>query len=551
MAPQGNGGGRADGGARVHVVGAGPSALHFAQSALDSGMRVTLLDVGHEPPPVVAPELSFAGLKRELPDPAEYFLGDDYSAVLFPGDASEYYGFPPGKAYVFEGVPGFRWNATGFAPLFSFAQGGLAQAWTGGAFPFSAAELADFPFGYDELRPYYDLVAARIGVNGAEDDLARWIPVHAHLEEPLPLDEHGAKLHERYLAKRDAIRGMGVALGRTRSATLTRDRDGRPACNRSGRCLWGCPTHSLYTPRLTLLELRERDGFEYLPDRRVTHFESSDGVVRRVVARRADGEVEHHDVDRLVLAAGTLSSCGIWLESLRRAGEPVPRLEGLMDNRQVLVPFVNLAMLRRPYEPSSFQYHQLALGFEGASEKEYVHGLVTTLKTALIHPIVQNVPFDLRTAVGIFRNVHAALGLVNVNLHDDRRASSWVGLEDGPDDGGGGSRLRVHYEPSPAEPANLRRALRTTKQVLRKLGCIVPPGMMHVRPMGASVHYAGLLPMTAEDRPCTTTPDGRARGHENLWFVDGTGFPFLPAKNLTFTLMANAARVADAVARGA
>jgi choline dehydrogenase-like flavoprotein len=69
--------------------------------------------------------------------------------------------------------------------------------------------------------------------------------------------------------------------------------------------------------------------------------------------------------------------------------------------------------------------------------------------------------------------------------------------------------------------------------------------------MGASVHYAGTIPMTREDRPWTATPNGRLRGVDNLVLVDGTTFPFLPAKNLTFTLMANASRIADAIARGA
>jgi choline dehydrogenase-like flavoprotein len=30
-----------------------------------------------------------------------------------------------------------------------------------------------------------------------------------------------------------------------------------------------------------------------------------------------------------------------------------------------------------------------------------------------------------------------------------------------------------------------------------------------------------------------------------VWIADGAGFPTLPAKNLTFTLMANATRMAD------
>ena len=46
----------------------------------------------------------------------------------------------------------------------------------------------------------------------------------------------------------------------------------------------------------------------------------------------------------------------------------------------------------------------------------------------------------------------------------------------------------------------------------------------------------------------STTPEGRSREFPNLILADGSTFPSLPAKNLTFTLMANAARIADAMA---
>ena len=64
--------------------------------------------------------------------------------------------------------------------------------------------------------------------------------------------------------------------------------------------------------------------------------------------------------------------------------------------------------------------------------------------------------------------------------------------------------------------------------------------------MGASVHYAGTLPMSRTPAPWTTTPECRSREHENLWLADGSTYPFLPAKNVTLTLMANAVRVAEA-----
>jgi choline dehydrogenase-like flavoprotein len=69
--------------------------------------------------------------------------------------------------------------------------------------------------------------------------------------------------------------------------------------------------------------------------------------------------------------------------------------------------------------------------------------------------------------------------------------------------------------------------------------------MTHIRPMGSSVHYSGTLPMSAQRRPWAVSPACQSYDIDNLFIVDGSVMPFLPAKNLTFTLMANAVRVAS------
>jgi len=183
----------------------------------------------------------------------------------------------------------------------------------------------------------------------------------------------------------------------------------------------------------------------------------------------------------------------------------------------------------------------LALDEEHA--RENVHGLVTTLKTAMVHPLLQKLPFDLRTSIQLFRNVHAALGVVNLNFHDTRRQDNYVSLEMTAD--GVGQKLVIKYAPPSGEAVRIARVLKRLKKVLWQLGCVVPPGMTYVRPMGASVHYAGTLPMSNQKKYGTVTSDCRSHDFSNLYVADGSTFPFLPAKNITFTLMANASRVAE------
>jgi choline dehydrogenase-like flavoprotein len=531
---------------RVVVVGSGASGVHFAAKLLEKGYGVLMLDVGRSRPEPVNPADDLNGLKMNLDDPAAYFLGRKYEALILPDHESEYYGFPPHKQYIFLETPEFRFGAQGFSPLVSFAAGGLAEAWTGGSYPFNDEELTAFPFGYAEIEPFYAEVARRIGITGTGDDLSRFFPLHGGLLDPLDLDEHSGLLLESYRKQSSRLnRKLRCYLGRARVATLSRQMDGRNGCTYCGRCLWGCPSDSLYTPSVTLRQCRMHPNFEYVDHVHVSHLRlDRNGSAKSVVAHSTtDGAVHEFDAEAVALAAGTLCSSKIFLDSVYRDTGKVLALRGLMDNRQILIPFVNLKLVGRRFEPRTYQYHQLAIGLEGGTAMEYVHGLITTLKTAMIHPVVQTLPFDLGTSVNVFRRLHAALGLVNVNFSDHRREENFLTLE--PEPGSQRTRLAIRYAPEPGEPARLIAARKTFQRFLWKLGCIAPTAMAHVRPMGASVHYAGTIPMTDIAAPLTTDRLCRSRDVGNLYFVDGTTFPALPAKNLTLTLMANATRVAS------
>ncbi len=448
---------------RFTLVGSGAGAVHFAQSLLEGGHDVELIDVGRDRPDPIETDASFEELKRRLDDPVEHFLGSEFEAVTWPGGEGEYYGFPPHKRHVFEGTEDLRARARGFAPLVSYARGGLSEAWTGGSFPFGEGELADYPFSSDDLLPAYARVAERIGICGVRDDLTPHMPWHDGLLPPLDLDEHSRVLlqqagrHQEWLA-----RELGCYIGRSRMATLSEDREGRKACAYLGRCLGGCPTDSLWTPRITLRECLDHPRFRYRSGLRARWFETDDDArIERLVCERIDGGgTETIPVERLALGAGTLGTGKIFLESWRRRTGDDVALTGLMDNRQVLMPFLNLRMIGRPHDPETYQYHQIAIGLAAPDPRDYVHGLVTTLKTASIHPIVPSLPFDMRTSLDVFRNVHAALGLVNVNFPDRRRRDCYVTL------GGssfvtrsGAPALRVHYEPPAGERRRIQRNL--------------------------------------------------------------------------------------------
>jgi len=530
----------------ILVVGSGPSGVHLAKTLLDLGRSVTLLDVGHEQPAPILPKADFDGLKRKLDDPVGYFLGSDGRGVVFPDDRARYFAHPPSKEYVFSRPAGFETVMTNFDPLISFAAGGLAEAWTVGCYPLNAAELEAFPFDFAAIEPYYAEIAQRIGITAARDDLARFGAWFDSYLEPLAPDPHAESLMTRYAECRAHLNAqLGFYLGRSRVAMLTRDDGQRLACDQLGRCLWGCPRHSLYAPSSTLRQLLAEPGFRYVNDAFVTHLEYDGDTISAASAVGSDGSQRRFSADAYALAAGTLCSSKILLDSIyRRTGE-IHELSGLMDNSQIVIPFLTLRRIGKPVDTHSYQFHQLALGISRAQPEEYVHGQITTLKSASVHPVAQNMPVDLRAALDVFRITHAALGAANVWLPDRRRAENVLTLR--ARQGTVQTDLVVRCAEDP--PDRFDVPLKIVKRALRKLGCVVPPGMTQRLPRGSSVHYAGTVPMQHARQPFTCNPDCRSNDFRNLYFADGASFPSLPAKNLTFTLMANAVRVAHALHR--
>jgi choline dehydrogenase-like flavoprotein len=297
---------------------------------------------------------------------------------------------------------------------------------------------------------------------------------------------------------------------------------------------------------MTLRRLRRHPRFRYLSGLYVEYLETAEGRVRRVLASPlGGGEPVGYSADHYVLAAGTLNTSRIVLETHYRATGQVVDLPGLMDNRQIMMPFLSLGMLGKPVSTRSYQFHQIALGISHGPGEEFVHGQITALKAASVHPIIQSMPVDTRSAIAIFQSTHASLGVANVWLHDRARSENRLTLRP---DGSGRMALGIRYRPAPDDRRQITRTLAAMRHALWKLGAVVPPGMTRVLAHGSSIHYAGTLPMTPDARPFTTSPEGRSRDMVNLSIADGAAFPFLPAKNLTYTLMANAVRIASALA---
>ena len=177
--------------------------------------------------------------------------------------------------------------------------------------------LANWPFGYDELAPYYDRVEWELGVSGdGSGVLGRRTPrAVPYPMPPLPEDRTRLVLSAAASERGWATTGIPFAINSVA-------RDGRPACVRCSQCVGhACPvdakngTHNTFVPRA--IASGNADLLTYAQVVSIDHdgrgtatgvtvmIETARGAVRRVI--RADqivvaaGAIE---TPRLILASG-------------------------------------------------------------------------------------------------------------------------------------------------------------------------------------------------------------------------------------------------------
>ncbi len=97
----------------------------------------------------------------------------------------------------------------------------------------------------------------------------------------------------------------------------------------------------------------------------------------------------------------------------------------------------------------------------------------------------------------------------------------------------------------PEARAAFRRAIRQLGDAASPLGLRPLPALALRGDPGLSGHVGGTLPMRREPGPLETDSAGRLAGDREIYAVDLSVFPKMPAQNPTFTAVANAMRVAS------
>ena len=528
------------------VVGSGPTGTTAAQTLVESGAKVLMLDGGRRDERygnAVPPE-NFVDLRKTDENQYRYLLGERFESAVYRRLAAGAQLTPP-RRYAVEGAAGFApLRADGFAPMESLAYGGLGSAWGLLCAAFSDAELELASLPATDMHDAYQTVADRIGISGAAGDDAQPYTYAAlsGIQPPVPLDPTAAVLSERYAARRASLQTRGFHAGRPALALLTQDKDERRATRLRDMDFYDDAEGAAWRPALALDVLRRSPNFAYEGGLLVTRFEETDDAVRVTALDLAAGTTRTFAARKLVLCSGVLGTARIVLRSLASATQDLP----LLCNPYTYVPCVVPRRIGQDMPHENIGLVQLLLFHDpDALHRDVAVGTIFSYRALMLFRLLRETPLGVYHARLLLNYLLSGLLIVGIDHPQGPSAGKCVRLER---DDGSPTRdaLRVEFELSDGERRACDARERTFLRVLRELGAWP---IKRVRPpLGSSIHYAGTLPFAQRERPFALDPNGRLHGTRAIYVADGSGFTFLPAKGVTFSLMANAHRIAKRLA---
>jgi choline dehydrogenase-like flavoprotein len=539
----------------VVVVGSGASGGWAAKRLAEAGLRVAVLEAGRKLTDadyrehVPAFELRYRGrskapLAHRRPVQSRSYAVREWNSSWFVNDIDE--------PYVDESDPKFVWVRPRIV-------GGRTNVWGRESlrisdFEFKAAshdgDGADWPIGYADLEPYYDLIEEYIGVQGMSEGLPG-LP-DGRFQPPMAMTCAEVALRNRIK------QAFGRTLTQGRTANLSRPTHGRQPCHYCGPCEHGCTTHSYFNASFTTMADAMATGrctlvtgamaYKVLVDpdtRRATGVLYIDRTTRQ--PREIFGRV-------VALCAQTQESTRILLNSATRQDPTgLANTSGLVG-RGLMTHFSDsgatadlpefttpptLAGPRRPCWPLVVSFRNVP---GGPQTKTFLRGY------AFGTYISTGVNLGVAGYGQAFKSAATSPQPARVTMEGWgeclRYEDNYVTVDPSTPDVFGIPVAKIHLTPRDNEKAMLADMADTAAEMLEAGGArnIVP---LHAA--RGQAHELGTARMGTDPKTSVLTPFQQTHDIPNLFVMDGSCFPTSAWQNPTLTIMALAVRSCEYV----
>ncbi len=526
------------------VVGSGATGAIAAHSLVEAGVNIAILDVGVEDEQYkeIIPNKDFISIRKEEDNQQNYFLGKNFEGIPLETTKVGSQLTPPRNFLTQLAEKFIPFESDSFKPMESMAKGGLGGGWGLGCYEFSKPELDAIGLKESEILKAYEAVANHIGISGTKDDGTPYCLRDLQNVQPVSeLEQNLSGLFSSYKKQKNNLNNKGIFVGRSALALLTESKADRSAVQYKDMDFWSDKDKSSYRSWMTIDQLKGKSNFAYHKNCLVLKFKEHDAGVDVIVKRTDTNEEQIFTCKKLILSPGVLGTARIVIRSFDYKKEQLP----IICNPYCYIPCVQWRMLGKEIEQKKTSLGQLVMYLDD-NKNNFDVGMAALFSyhSLLLFKLIKETPLNYADARIIMQYLQSSFTIAGIHHPEKGSDSKFIRMKQNANTFTG-DILTGQYILSEKEINTNEKREQKIKFTLKSLGC--QPLKTVYTPHGGSIHYAGALPFNDNGEVFSIHSNGKLGGTKNVFVADGSGFNYLPAKGLTFTLMANAYNVAKNV----
>lgn len=264
----------------------------------------------------------------------------------------------------------------------------------------------------------------------------------------------------------------------------------------------------------------------------VDSFKEENGIVTVQGRDTETDEILEFKCKKLIVAAGAIGTGRMVLNSFKDTDTRLP----VMENPLSIIPLVDLRSLGHKYDKYGYEGGVVNLLYDGPLWEEKVLGALSSFISPLRGDALAYFPFSMKGGMALTKYMLPSLSMMLMFYPSKPYEENYMQLKENGD-------LKINYD-------KIEKMGKVENHVIMnfiRMGFFSAPFLVQYLKPGNSIHYAGTVPMCVENRKYHVDKMCRLNKAKNVFLADGSVFPVLPAKNLSYTLMANAMRVAKCV----
>ena len=497
----------------IYVIGSGPAAISALMACVELHQEVTVLDIGY------TPDSPFSQLaippKTNKSFPLKTTHGYDYP-----------YWHTPAQTYAVQNPSNV---------LSSHAKGGFSSVWGAGLLPWAKEEFDSWPVRYEAFIPWYEKLSNFLPMAAENDHLAEHFPLFHANTSKLNASSQFETFFKIISTHQQILSRKGINAGKSRLAVSQYPLP----CVYCGECIDGCPHHLIYSSAHTLDQLKNSALVHYHAGFKVEKLKAKSGRIEIEALDLVENKMSHFEAEKVFLACGALQTTIIMMRSLGLYEQAVE----LKDSQYFLFPILGHASdqileeeiftLSQAFleiineEILPFRVHVSLYGYSSFL-RDFVYGKMGPLK-GVLNPLLN---WGLRRAF---------IGQGYLPSSHSNSISLW--MKKGEKD-----EISIHPTQKVDVKPPIYQILKYLNSFRRQTGIRSIMPLLNIAPVGKSFHLGASFPMKEKPESVVDTNAlGESPALPHVHLVDSSILPEIQSGPITYTMMANAYRIAFSV----